>query len=95
MENKQFSQQQNPFGVLYDEIADLKRMVRSALESKVEQDRVAPPATRKEAAKFLKVGLSTLDTYTRTGQLKTLDYPGRFVRFNWSELERFIKERGE
>lgn len=46
--------------------------------------------TRAEAAQFLKVSVATLDRWVREGKIKSIELPGRTIRFTKEGLLRQV-----
>lgn len=49
--------------------------------------------TRKEVSALLKIPLSTIDYFVRTGQIPFFRAGKRLVRFEKHRIERFIQDR--
>lgn len=50
-----------------------------------------PPATRKEACKFLNISIPTLDKLIKSNQLPAF-FIGRQVRIKWIDLDSYIND---
>ncbi len=68
------------------EVQQLKRALKEELINECKEDKYL---TRKEAAKYLKVSLATIDNYVKKG-LKKYKL-GRSTRFLKSDIDLFIK----
>jgi len=93
----------NPFDVIVDRIdrveslifrieGHIKLLSQSVNEAPSNVEDRNTPATRSKAAEYLGLSRSTIDQLVRSKQLKVTKI-GRAVRFQWSDLDAFIKSR--
>lgn len=72
--------------------AMLDILKEATLTSKQTVAEIRPPATRKQAAKFLNISLPTLDILLKTKQLQSFEI-GVQKRISWDTLEQYINQK--
>ncbi len=84
---------QNPFEIIDARLKNIEHLLTELLNKEPEkQGGWVEPATRKEAAAFLKINVATLHNLIKSGQLKSFRL-GRNVRIKWDDIYEFINDR--
>lgn len=60
----------------------------------MENTLLQPLLTRQQAAEYLRLGIRTIDSLIRRGELRTVKVGSRFVRIPAESVERYLSDKG-